>query len=147
VVDAACSGIDVMPTALALAGVPAPDTIRGRSLVSVAQGQMGVARAVCSEFTDTPKGERKALRWGMMKVISANRQHREELYDLVLDPKEQTNLAAEQPMRLAELIHLLRTWETEQTLEAAKVRGGTKGRRIVVDKEMTKMLRSMGYVR
>ena len=140
-----CSLVDLAPTLLDLAGLSQPGTFMGSSLLPLIRGEDRIAEIVYSEFTDAPDAERKAIRWQMMKYIEPNKQHQAELYDLVADPREQTNLLETAPQRAAELMAQLRTWRQKQAVAAARIRKGRQGR-AVIDAEMTEALRATGYV-
>ena len=105
---------DIAPTLAALAGVPAPADWAGRSLLNAcdaAPGGSGPQRAIFSmNFEQNPRFA--ALRTGSVAVIQGRwklihymgKLHypympplHDELYDVVADPAERTNLAARQP--------------------------------------------------
>ncbi len=144
VVAALCSGVDVAPTLATLAGVPLPPTFMGRSLASRLKIHDDDSRPVFSEFTSDMAQERKAVRRGMMKLISANETKPAELYDLATDPREQDNFSGEEPYLLEELTALLRQWEQDQATAAAAIRKGHQ-RMAIIDGEMDKMLKGLGY--
>jgi arylsulfatase A-like enzyme/thioredoxin-like negative regulator of GroEL len=93
--------VDVMPTILDFLGVPAPTGIQGRSLVSLMRARDGGRQDSTSYYAETlsPRlsygwGELRVLFEGPYKYIHGPRQ---ELYDLVRDPGEDHDLAAELP--------------------------------------------------
>jgi len=61
-----------------------------------------------------------------------------ELYDLVSDPGEQRNVAAEQPEVASELLDQLERWQADHPLEI--------GRPAAVNEELIEHLRALGYV-
>ncbi len=128
-----CSSLDVMPTILAAGGAPIPPDLPGRNLLPELQsGQPLPARrlfgeAFAHDIPDIDNPEASLLfRWciqGKWKLIltydgEVNRYQtthprtdpRPQLYDLLADPGETTNLAAEQPQILAELVQHIDDW-------------------------------------
>lgn len=150
VIDAQVSHLDVYPTLCELAGVAAPDWLQGSSLMPLVRGDVDrLHEAIFAEVTfhaayeplravrterwkyirrfddyrypvlaNCDESESKALLveagWGRRPVA------REQLYDLVLDPAEGNNLAAEEECRepLEEMRGRLARWmrETEDPL-------------------------------
>ena len=87
--------VDVAPTVAELLGLPAPAGWRGRSLLALA-AEPGAPRRICSE-TFYP---RLHFGWSDLASIVDDRHHlidgpAPELYDLVADPGERTNLLTE----------------------------------------------------
>ncbi len=88
--------IDIAPTILDLASVPIPKRMQGRSLVPIARGQHPKWRADffyehLFPHATIPKSE--ALRTQQYKYARYIEFGYEQLYDLVNDPHETTNLA------------------------------------------------------
>ena len=86
--------VDITPTLLDLARIPAPKQISGRSLKAALQGKSIESRD-CYAETDTPF---ITNRWSPIRAIVSERWKyiqttRPELYDLEQDPHELTNLA------------------------------------------------------
>ena len=111
VVDAPVELRDLLPTLCDLANVPIPGSVDGHSLMPFVRGEQPVWR----EYLH---GEHEAGRWsnqwltdGRMKYAWYSQTGREQLFDLVADPTECHDLAAEQPDTLAlwrgRLIHEL----------------------------------------
>ena len=140
-----CSLVDLAPTVLDLARLRPRDSFQGRSLLPIISEEDLLPRIVYSEFSDSARNERKAVRWGMMKCITASTLHKLELYDLYVDPREQINLATTIPTRVEELLAQLRRWEHEQVALANKLRGGRQGR-AALGADMGQRLEFMGYV-
>jgi len=95
--------IDLVPTILELAGVPAPQGVRlsGRSLAGAMRGQGGLLEAPAYAEALLPLlhygwSDLRMLRDGRYKYIQAPRP---ELYDLARDPHEQHDLAAQESAR------------------------------------------------
>lgn len=98
-VDAPVSLMDIVPTALAAAGVAAPANLDGRSL-----GQPAV-RPLFWRY-DTMA----AMRDGAWKLLRFP-DRPPELYDVVADPGETHNLAATAPVRVAAMLKAIFAWE------------------------------------
>jgi arylsulfatase A-like enzyme len=102
---------DLLPTLADLAGVPAPDGLDGRSFRGMLHGGDGPDR----EFLVWNRpGKGQAIRRGRWKAIrfepgaaGAGPEGRIELYDLENDARERTDLAAERPDMVTELMDLL----------------------------------------
>jgi arylsulfatase A-like enzyme len=115
---------DIAPTLAALAGVPAPADWEGRSLLhacdSASAGDSSPHRAVFSmNFEQNPRfaplqtGAVAVIqgRWKLIHYMGALHYPympplHDELYDLIADPGERTNLAAQQPA-IAERLRVL----------------------------------------
>jgi arylsulfatase A-like enzyme len=108
-IDTARSHIDLARTLLELMGVPAPASLRGRSLVPELLGAPAEPRDVVIDmpYTDqTPR--RRALIHGRYKIIESESETTPPLFDLETDPGEQRNIAAEQPEVLKDMQRRLR---------------------------------------
>jgi arylsulfatase A-like enzyme len=107
VIDTPVAHIDVTPTLAEAAGVglPAGVEIDGRSLLPLAEGVGGLARADDALFWQS--GYYRVVRAGDWKLQVDGKQGKSWLFDLGKDPTESTNLAASQPEKLAELQGLL----------------------------------------
>jgi choline-sulfatase len=101
--DLAVSSLDLPPTLLALAGVPVPELWSGRDLVAALAGKVEVAEAF-AEWSDEASEKFGALAYRVVRtpahklIVWKDRQRGiagEELYDLVADPAESRNLAAD----------------------------------------------------
>jgi len=151
--------IDIAPTVLDLVGLrgeKAEDWIRGvdgRSLVPLLDGKESGSRLVFIESEGCPrakdrylapgmdcyppgvKGKLRGVYDGRWKLIVTPRRGDRliELYDVANDPEERTNLAAEEPERVREMMAALDTFWS---------RGATKAG---VDVELTEQLRALGY--
>lgn len=137
VADVVARGVDVLPTLLDLAGVPAPQSLDGRSLRPAIEGR---------PMTDEPayiesllasrnfgwaalRGVRDA-RW---KYIDAPSR---EVYDLTADRRESINRFAEQPERAATLARVLAAAAERETPAATE--------RVTAD--TAARLRALGYI-
>lgn len=149
--DALASGVDVLPTVLDVAGLPAPPDLDGRSLVGAAEEPDDASRLVVAESYP----ERYRVRWherfdrveraafrGWAKLVWSSRGER-ELYDLSRDPDEEHDLAArpDARRRAAELERALLAW-SERTAPAADAPTDVER----VDRDAVERLRALGYV-
>jgi arylsulfatase A-like enzyme len=151
--------VDVMPTLLDLAGLPAPERAQGRSLLPLVQqaaaGKVAAEWARRPAFTERavrsgPGGEIGVLagyavvkeRWKLVQHTTARPGLPErELYDHRADPLNLRDVAAEHPEVVAALATELarwRTWAEGQRLPADDA--GT------VDAAELERLRSLGYI-
>jgi tetratricopeptide (TPR) repeat protein len=137
VVETVARAVDVLPTLLDQAGLPAREGLDGRSLRPAAEGR---------KMTDAPAyvesvyAEREygwaplfALRTSRFKLIEAPRP---ELYDLEADAGEATNRLAEESARVEEL---------RRQLKAALARPA-RSAAAKVDTETAERLAALGYL-
>jgi len=139
VVPARVDLLDVAPTVLALAGIPAPATFRGIDLGPLARGQVSRGRGRFLATTAT-RPHLHALLVGRYKVLQEQAGTRPRLYDLATDPGEVHDLAAARPDTWRALARALRA-------EIARLEGeGWKAPAAPADREERELLRSLGYV-
>jgi len=128
-----CSSVDIVPTALAAAGVPVPENLPGYNLLPILKsGEPTPRRTVFGETfahdvanLDRPEDSllyRWAVedQWKLLLTydgrVGRYAQHhprtdrRPQLYDLLADPHENANLAAEHPEVVARLAAKLQDW-------------------------------------
>ncbi len=132
--DDLCSSLDIMPTALAAAGIKPPSGLPGINLLPHLMDATTIPRdAIYGEnfahdIADVMQPEASLLhRWvirGRHKLIlsydgNPGKNHNSttdaadsspQLYDLAADPHEKRNLAAEQPQIVGELTPLIQNW-------------------------------------
>ena len=129
-----CSTVDLVPTALQACGLQAPEDLPGRDLVALAEDPAAEDRSVFGEIfahdvvdVNEPASSLK-FRWMVQdrwKIIVANRPDSPtELYDVIGDPAETTNLAASNTLVANELHSALDSWWTGQP--GSKVRAAQK---------------------
>ena len=119
--DIPVSGIDFYPTLLDLANVdiPSEQAVDGLSLASALRGESNDGVTHRDLFWHYPHygnqgGEPSSIiRRSNWKLIHYYEDDRDELYDLVSDPGEQTDCAPEHPSRAAELRAALDAWLAE----------------------------------
>jgi len=108
--------MDVTPTVLELAGLPARPGFPGRSLVPLAHGRPGDPRHVVIVQGEYDEGADETVfgaRQGGTKYIETRRAgavRRRELYDLGSDAAERRDLAGVDPARAERLAVLLQAW-------------------------------------
>lgn len=106
------SSLDLLPTALAAAGITAaPERpFDGRNLLPALKGQAARVRETFFWSEGGASGE-WAVRSGDWKLVAS--PQRKELFDLAADPGEKTDLAAQQPDRVRALTALYDAWLDE----------------------------------
>ncbi|MCZ6463071.1 MAG: sulfatase [Proteobacteria bacterium] len=150
VVEQPVSTVALTPTILDWLGLEAPDDpLQAESLAALAAGgQEDPAAQVLGEVDFETGGPaqtvrnafKKALIGARFKLIRDDPTGRYELYDLRADPREQRDLAADEPARVRALVPVL-----EQRL--ARIRGPEGPvRSVELDEEQLEALRSLGYL-
>lgn len=132
--------VDVMPTILDLAGVPAPADVQGTSLRPTLNGEAQPLVALAETWYPRYHygwSELTAVRDGQYKFILAPTR---ELYDVRTDPGETTNLAASNAARADALERALRALVARTTKS-----GASKGPEAMAP-EVEQKLRALGYV-
>ena len=116
--DEFVSLLDIMPTALELAGAQYPGTrpLPGASLLGQSGGGLAAPREEIVLEHGAPSGRWLSLRRGNWKYNYFTRDGWEELYDLAADPQEASNLLLGQPTashrpRANEMKAALTDWE------------------------------------
>jgi choline-sulfatase len=131
--------IDLLPTLLELMGSKAPPQLQGANLIPAFTAKEMPARPAYIEtlFSKINMGwaELRAVRTDRWKFIRAPKP---ELYNLIEDPGETTNVIARYPKELGELQGMLdsMTGSQPEKVETA-----------VVDQRTLQELKSLGYVR
>lgn len=131
--DQLCSSVDIVPTALAAAGAPITDSLPGYNLLPVLRSGEPTPRDVvygesfAHDVADIEDPEETLLyRWvieGKWKLLLTydgklgryasshpRTEKRPQLFDLISDPHENRNLAAEHPEVVARLAKKLQQW-------------------------------------
>lgn len=116
---ALASSIDLAPTILAACGIEAHDDMQGVNLLELAAGKTPPREAVFGAIFEhdighVDRAEHGLLsRWciaGKWKLIMPKGGTNVELYDLLADPGENRNLAAEKPAQVEALTSKLDDW-------------------------------------
>ena len=107
--DFPCSFWDMMPTLRDLTGAASPDGMDGVSLLPLLRGKKGQREHGYLYFEFQELGGRQAVRQGPWKLVRLDVRGASvyELYNLDDDPGETTDLAADQPAKVAELQALM----------------------------------------
>ncbi|HEY7304988.1 MAG TPA: sulfatase-like hydrolase/transferase [Bryobacteraceae bacterium] len=131
--------VDFLPTLLTLLGGKPPADIQGLNLAPAFSGN-AVPTEISYEETLYPK---LAMGWAELRGIRTNhwkyiRAPKPELYDLMQDPKETTNVIRQHPAEVAKF---------EAQLKNVIGNGGTeKVQTNMVDERQMAQLRSLGYL-
>lgn len=144
-VKSTVSTIDLLPTLRDLLRLPEVADEPGRSLLQTARTGGDASRVLfpmrCDEFG--PKAAtKKAVVTQRHKLILTEPDGREELYDLLEDPGERHDLAAQKPALVAALRNRLE--EMESRTRAADREYAPP---VPISKEQAEELRALGYVR
>lgn len=132
--------IDIAPTVLELAGVPALDGIEGISLVpNLRDGAPIPERMITFELPLWGPDRIAALRWPY-KFESMPESERHRLFDLAADPDEIENVGNRHPV-----VRRKMSAELTTRLEQARAQRGP-AKRAEVDGDTETMLRSLGYI-
>lgn len=120
VIDMPVSSVDILPTALNLAGIKAPEGLPGIDLADKAavasrrtvQGAIFTHNAVDLEKPASSLRWRWMLRDGMKLLLPTGLEPgaKPELYDVIRDPMETKNLAGEKPELVGDLSAALDAW-------------------------------------
>jgi arylsulfatase A-like enzyme len=142
--------IDTLPTILDLLGIESPPVGEGRSLVPMMEGEETGHRIAWSAMDvalQSRERPQSALRSGTHKlIVSAEAglaEPREiELYDLVADPREERNVAGENPDHVDRLMDVLESIELRMELDGVPDFDPTRAIRPAV----AERLRELGYL-
>ena len=128
---------DVLPTFLDVAGAPIPDHLDGRSILELVRGDtsrwrpyIDLEHSMCYN-----QDHWTALTDGRFKYIYYAYDGREELFDLVRDPRELRNLAGQPASAMA-----LKTWRRRMVEHLSE-----RGEEFVKDGKLAKRTKRMLY--
>ena len=141
-VESQVSSVDVFPTVLGLAGIDVTEPVHGRSLLSAMLHPRPDTDAYAYGESMTPNlqfgwSALQCLRSTRYKLIKAPRP---ELYDLSLDPAEQTNVYLRNPTVAHELLEKLDRLIADTSQDAPEPETAD------LDKETVERLAALGYV-
>ena len=140
-VDTPVELLDVMPTLLDAASVPAPDDLAGRSLLPLIRGDEG-ARPVFAESTNEQR--RQAVYLDGLKYILDLDSDSIEAYDYASDPGETRDLTEElDASSLRDARALLERWQSANVTFSQRYTQTA----IPMAEEEIERLRALGYVR
>lgn len=114
VINTPVAHIDLLPTLAAAADIELPDDriIDGRNMLLEATGAGKITRPDDALFWQS--GYIQVVRAGNWKLQIDGRQDKSWLFDLSIDPTEQSNLATERPDKLAELSALIAAHQADR---------------------------------
>ena len=143
VIDAQVENVDIMPTILDLLGVAVPNEVQGRSLVPLLAGSRAGAERMAYSESYYPRyhygwSELKSLRTARYQYIQAPRP---ELYDIVSDPGERTNIFGPNSSQAERFIREMKRIEERSPVPET----GSEAPRQPDDDTLAK-LKALGYV-
>jgi arylsulfatase A-like enzyme/Tfp pilus assembly protein PilF len=135
--------VDITPTLLELLGIPAPESIEGRSLTPLMTGEareLGVEAYAEATYPLHHYGwsDLRSLRSGRFKVIAAPRP---ELYDLQADPHEATNIFEARRTLGDQMLARLQALERQMQSEGVSTEPAME-----IDPDARERLAALGYV-
>lgn len=140
--------IDVMPTLLALHGLPIPDGIDGENLLGlIGESTVEIPPAISEVDTHAYGPTKKSIRLDDSKLILVRGGGPDELYDLERDPGERNNLVdgrGDDVGRMRE--RLLAEVEAGQKKRIEIAGADKKPDRGAIDKSTREQLRALGYI-
>ena len=129
--------VDLYPTLARVARAKVPDGLHGRDRLLELQGRAAADSYAYSELVGV-RFSIRTLEWKYISSLQGGRQ----LFDLRVDPREQNNLARQQPKRVEQLERELR----RVVAMAVKSGEGVSGQSTLVAPEVLRQLRSLGYI-
>jgi hypothetical protein len=127
VVDTDVEAMDLSPTLLALAGLPVPESMQGRSLISLALDEVGGSPALGLTQNEAMA---RGLKSGRYRLIHSG-VARMELFDELDDPREEHELSGQRPIALRQmrnifglLVFFENRWKKQTWGSAANVGDG-----------------------
>lgn len=136
--------IDIYPTLLSVLGLPLPDTVQGRPLLSISNRQTQTGRHYV--FSEQPvHGPRTtAIIKGKEKYIwHENPDKPPLLFDLKRDPHERNSVASRNPWRVRQFNKVLSQWRND--MDRYKRFEETE-QKSTVDEEVLEDLKALGYI-
>jgi len=116
-----CDHPDLTPTILELAGIEAPDTFDGKSLLPLARGEAASydTEIYTTECTWMRKHGWRTPEWKLIVALEPDFHFKPpiELYNLVQDPEENNNLAEELPDVVQHLKNRMEAWISRREAE------------------------------
>ena len=142
-------GIDVAPTLLELAGVPAPDGFEGDSLIPLVTGAAGESPPHRTSFAAlgfplfVDAMVQHSLNdgdWSFARNVERDPAESEFLFDRELDPEEQVNLVGRERAQAERMRSLLEAhWR-------GAAEAGVRKTDVRIDPQIAERLRAMGYL-
>jgi arylsulfatase A-like enzyme len=154
-IDAPVQLVDLMPTVFALAGIPAPASLDGRSLLPVLDGKGAGAdlpafseqgrddvECVQAGGAQCPDLDRVAVQSGRFKLVTSDLPAWTRLYDLESDPSEEHEVSAQFPDETQRLSALVERYRGKAGATADPESAGAAD----VDADTLERLRELGYL-
>jgi arylsulfatase A-like enzyme/Tfp pilus assembly protein PilF len=143
VIESQVENVDIMPSLLEFLGLPIPKEVQGRSFLPLIAGKSGGTERLAYSETYYPRyhygwSELKSLRSAKYKFIQAPRP---ELYDLVQDPGEQSNIYSSSSEEGKRLERDLRTLQEKMSARGIEDRGPQN-----LDGDAREKLMALGYI-
>lgn len=140
-VEALVDNRDIVPTILALAGIPAPPEVEGRDLGPALRGTDGPGEPYFLAY----HGKRYALRTRDRKLMLDFKSGERRLYHLDSDPRETRSLAGDEAEEADTLEQILRS-EVKRVERGDYLREEEGARMETLDRETKERLRALGYL-
>ncbi|MDH4196748.1 MAG: sulfatase [Candidatus Aminicenantes bacterium] len=150
-IETPARSIDLLPTILELNGIKIPADVDGRSLGAFLFSEQSPAQQVVSyseTFFPMMRYKRAEIRsvksgsWKYLRYTKGTKTVREELFDLVNDPREQHDLARQNRAKVRELGMVL-----DDILKSDHSRALQRRTPLQADDETKEKLRSLGYIK
>lgn len=143
IIDAQVENVDIMPTLLDLLGIAVPKEVQGRSLAPLLVGSRAGADRMAYSESYYPRyhygwSELKSLRTARYQYIQAPRP---ELYDVVGDPMERTNIFGQNSSQAERFIQ-----EMKRIEERSPAPGDASKAPRQLDDDTVEKLKALGYV-
>lgn len=132
--------VDILPTLLALNGLPPPDRGEGASMVPLLDAD-GLPRAAHGHLRVRGRYQDSIADGSWKLIVSGDALGPRQLFDLHADPAEQRDLAEENPIMVEYLYGLLR--QLDRRFAAA----ATPAEETTLDPAVEARLRALGYIR
>lgn len=132
--------VDVLPTVLEELGLPPPDGIDGRSLLT-ASWDATVEALSHTALGPTVRSALVTRRWKVIAAMGPRRGGGTEIYEIDRDPEERRNVAPSAPVMAGYASEILEDWARRL------VRTAQAGGALAPDQDTMRRLRALGYLR
>jgi arylsulfatase A-like enzyme len=133
--------VDLMPTILDLTGQPVPAGVQGSSVMPILNG---AGQPPYVAFAESPQfGGQRFVALGGMGLNSGIAGEGAEIFDLMADPLQLTNLVEAEADKLAVMVRHLQAWEKMVSVASLDPELRTEED---LDEETLKQLKSLGYI-
>ncbi len=136
--------LDLLPTILDLLNIEPVRPMQGSSLLPTLTAQVETPRDCFAEANRSFNPQR-SLEHGRYKIVADPLLGGVQVYDLAMDPLEQTDVSGASPALTAQLIEELRTVEMDNASVAGRLPRSILGGRVVVDEFLRTRLKALGY--